>query len=212
MVLSVPDGANGYAYMIQMLDTSIETLSYVSMLTTGNKAHTVVVVGPEYQGLITCRPDRRGDHDQGPFRGHNGRTAVLDPDDLAPLHDIQDGFLLRPLSEFLGTEPLVDPPELAFMDWDDAKASGIGAFDYINMVLAWNTPSIEEIILMARFARIGVIPGERFTTDSMDDNMVAAIEAGVADAVAEISAHAKASTKLVNGWSWALEDMCRSDL
>ena len=51
MVLSVPDVGDEHVYMIQILDTSTECLPYVSTLTTGNRARTVVLVGPDFQGL-----------------------------------------------------------------------------------------------------------------------------------------------------------------
>ncbi len=209
MVLSVPAVGDEHAYMIQILDTSTETLPYVSTLTTGNKASTVALVGPDFQGVVPTDGVDAVLTTRGRFVAFGGRTAVLDPDDLAPLHTIQDGFHLRPLSEFLGTEAPLAPPELDLIPWDPEKAAGLGSLDYLAMALAWHVPSGDEIDLLSRFAEIGVVPGARFSTEGLAEDTVAALAAGVADARAEIEARSRAQTDEVNGWTWGLEDMSR---
>ena len=198
MVLSVPDVGDEHVYMIQILDTSTEALPYVSTLTTGNRRHTVVIVGPDHQGTVPTEGVDAVLTTRGRFLAFGGRTAVLDPDNLEPLHTIQDGFDLRPLSEFLRAEPPPAPRPLDLDAWDAEKAAGIGAFDYLNTALAWNVPSGDEIELMGRFAKIGVVAGVAYTTDGMSDDIVAAIEAGIADAQAEIEARAAAQSDFLN--------------
>lgn len=97
-------------------------------------------------------------------------------------HEIQDGITLSPLSEFLGTDRPADPEPIDFVPFDDEKASGPEVFDYINQTLAWHQPAFSEVADMARFGRIEVVPGERFTTDGFSPEIIAALEEGVADA------------------------------
>jgi hypothetical protein len=181
----------------------------VSTLTTGNRAHTVALVGPDFHGVIPTDGINGVISTRGRFLAFGGRTAVLDPDDLEPLHEIQDGFDLRPLSEFLGVDAPPEPPELDLIPWDPEVAAGRGSLDYVAMALAWHVPTGDEHDLLARFPQIGIIPGARFTTEGMDADAIAAIEAGVADAQAEIEERAKAQTDEVNGCTWGLEDMSR---
>ena len=48
VVISIPDVPDGQVYMLQMGDTSTESLPYISTLTTGNKAGDYVLVGPDF--------------------------------------------------------------------------------------------------------------------------------------------------------------------
>lgn len=209
IVVSVPDVVDPFTYMLQLGDTSTETLPYISTLTTGNQARNVALVGPDYQGHL---PADRLDGvitTRGQFVIVIGRTSIVDPDDLVPLQQIQDGMALRPLSEYLGTGTPPEPAPVAFPAWDDDKADGLGVFDYINQTLAWHPPAFGEVDHMARFAQIGVVPGQRFTTERMDDDLVAALESGIADAKAEIESMVEQISPVVNGWTWATNDISR---
>jgi hypothetical protein len=209
MVVAVPDVADGFSYMLQLGDTSTETLPYISTLTTGNKAGRFLLVGPDYQGYV---PSERFDGvitTRGQFVVVIGRVSILDPEDLEPLHTIQDGITLSPLSEILGTDRPSELAPIDFLPYDDEKASGLGIFDYINQTLTWHPPAIYEFADMARFGRIGVVPGEPFTTDAFSSEMIAALEQGVADAKAEIEENVERQTPVVNGWNWATVDVSR---
>lgn len=211
MVISVPDVPQGQVYMLQMGDTSTESLPYISTLTTGNKAGDYVLVGPDFQGYL---PATRFDGvitTRGQFVVMLGRTVVLDPDDLSAAHAIQDGMQMRPLSAFLGSEPPPKPEAVDFLPWEPEAAEGLGVFDYINMALAWHPPALYEVETMAAFAKIGVIPGQRFSSASLPAEVVKAVEAGVAEARDEIAklADETAGGELVGAWLWATKDNSR---
>ena len=209
IVVSVPDVDEPYSYMLQLGDTSTETLPYISTITTDNRAGRFAVTGPDFQGLL-----RTDDLDgviaaRGQYVIVLGRTSILDPDDLAPLHHIQDGMALTPLSEHLDTPAPPEPPPVDFPAWDDEHAAGVGVFTYVNAALAWHPPSFAEMPLMAEFARIGVMPGSPFNTDDMSRDVVDAIADGVADARVEIEANVERFTQRVNGWNWSTDDISR---
>jgi len=211
MVISVPDVPQGQVYMLQMGDTSTESLPYISTLTTGNKAGDYVLVGPDFQGYL---PATRFDGvitTRGQFVVMLGRTVVLDPDDLSAAHAIQDGMQMRPLSEFLGSEPPPEPEAVDFLPWDAEAAEGLGVFNYINMALAWHPPALYEVETMASFAKIGVIPGQRFSSAGLPAEVVQAVEEGVAEASAEIAklADETGGGELVGAWLWATKDNSR---
>ena len=105
IVISVPDVPDDQVYMLQMGDTSTETLPYVSTLTTNNKAGTYVLIGPDYQGLVEAENFDGVITTRGQLIMMLGRTIVFDPDDLSPIFAIQDGLVMQPLSEYLGKEP-----------------------------------------------------------------------------------------------------------
>ena len=84
-------------------------------------------------------------------------------------------------------------------------------FDTINMALAWHPPALYEVEAMAAFVRIGVIPGRRFSSAGLPAEVVQAVEAGVAEARAEIAklADETGGGELVGAWLWATKDNSR---
>ena len=62
---------------------------------------------------------------------------------------------------------------------------------------------------MARFARIGVIPGERFSTEGLSAQQIKALEAGVAEAKREMKAWWATPKATHNAWNWDLTDRSR---
>ena len=209
IVISVPDVPDGQIYMLQMGDTSTESLPYISTLTTNNRAGDYVLVGPDFQGYL---PADRFDGvitTRGQYVIMLGRTLLFDPNDLSPVHAIQDGMQMRPLSEFMGTEPPAEPAPVEFVPWDDERAAGLGVFDYINMALAWHPPAIHEVEAMASFAKIGVIPGQPFSTDGLSTDVIAAIEEGIADAKQDIQAWLDQPPATIGSWWWSADDVSR---
>jgi hypothetical protein len=210
VVISVPDVPEGQVYMLQLGDTSTESLPYISTLTTGNKASETVLVGPDFQGYL---PAPRFDGvitTRGQFVIMLGRTVVFDSQDLSPAHAVQDGMQMCPLSQFLSSEPPQEVEPVDFLPWKPEAAEGLGVFDYINMALAWHPPAIYEMDTMAEFARIGVMPGRRFTTEGLSPENVRAVEDGVAEARALINEMAnEGAGELVGSWSWAIKDISR---
>lgn len=209
IVISVPDVPKDQAYMLQLGDTSTETLPYISTITTNNKAGDYVLVGPDFQGYLPSDKFEGVITTRGQFVVIIGRTIVFDHSNLSPIFSIQEGMKIQPLSSFLGTEPPTEIAPVNFIPWDADKANGIGVFDYINMALAWHPPAIYEVDKMANFAQIGVIPGQPFSTDGLSDELVNALKAGITEAKQEIEQQVEKQGKSVNNWNWATEDISR---
>ena len=79
------------------------------------------------------------------------------------------------------------------------------------MALAWHPSAIYEMESMASFAQIGVIPGQRFSTNGLSAELVSAMEAGVAEASALIAQLAQESggQELIGTWLWGTKDISR---
>jgi hypothetical protein len=56
----------------------------------------------------------------------------------------------------------------------------------MNMALAGQLSTLEEILMLTSFAHIDVIPGARFTTAGMSEEVVSALEAGMSNALRDI--------------------------
>ena len=209
IVISVPDVPEGQSYLLQMGDTSTENLPYISTVTTHNKAGNYVLVGPEYQGYLPTDKLDGVITTRGQLVAMLGRTVITDPDDLTIPHKIQDGMKMRPLSTFLGTAPPPVPPAIEFVTWDAQKAAGVGVFEYINMALAWHPPAISELDAMARFSRIGVAPGQPFSTDGWPDEIVAAVNEAVVEVNNELDEAASTIGATSGNWQWDTTDISR---
>jgi hypothetical protein len=100
---------------------------------------------------------------------------------------IQAKYRLRPLSVFLKTPTPRPAPAVAFPLYDAAKASSHDFIGYINFLLPFAQPTVPaETDLMARFAKIGIGPGKPFDAATVDPTLLSAIDAGIADAKAEM--------------------------
>ena len=125
VVISVPDVPEDQVYMLQMGDTSTETLPYISTRTTDNKAGDYVMVGPDFPGYLPADRFAGVITTRGQIIVMLGRTLVTDPEDLVAAHAIQDGLQMQPISSFLGTPAPADPGPVDFIPWDDEKAAGL---------------------------------------------------------------------------------------
>lgn len=209
IVISVPDVPEGEVYMLQMGDTSTETLPYISTSTTNNKAGHYVLVGPEFQGYIPADKFDGVITTRGQFVVMLGRTVVSDANDLTVQRAIQSGIKMQAMSQFIGTKAPAEPDPVKFLPWDDKKAQGIGALDYVNMVLAWHPAAMSEQAAMTRFSRIGVVPGQTFSSDGLSDDVIAAIEQGIVEAEQEIKMVIEKPAKTVGNWAWDTSDISR---
>ncbi len=91
VVISVPDVPAGQVYMLQMGDTSPESLPYISTATTKNKVGDYGLVGPDFQGYLPADKFDGVITTRGQFVVMLGRTVLFDPNDLSPVH-----FSVRP--------------------------------------------------------------------------------------------------------------------
>jgi len=209
IVISVPDVPAGQSYMLQMGDTSTETLPYISTLTTNNQSGDYVLVGPEFQGALPSKKFDAVITTRGQLVIMLGRTTITDPEDLTATIAIQDGMQMRPLSAFLGTDAPPEPPAIDFLPWDADKAAGIGVFDYINMALAWHPPAMSELDMMASFSRIGVVPGQPFSTEGMSSEIIAAMEEAIIETNQKIDEEQTKRGAFSGNWQWDTSDISR---
>ncbi|MCG2842046.1 DUF1254 domain-containing protein [Sandaracinobacter sp. RS1-74] len=198
MVLSVPEVEEDRYYVMQLIDLFTHNFAYVGTRATGNGAGNFLIAGPKWKGGTPAgiRQVLRSESD---IVGILGRTQLKGANDLSNVHAVQAGYRLEPLSAFLGGKAPAPAPAPLFPPFDPARASGAESFAYLNMLLAFAQPPVgSETALLKRFARIGIAPGQPWPPRTLDPAVRAAIDAGVADAKAEIATAVKAA-KSSNG-------------
>jgi hypothetical protein len=150
-----------------------------------------------------------------------GRTQTNGPADYGAVHAIQDGYLLTPLSEWGGgavaqvapeAGPVPDPDTVADdIDRDTpplqqlATLSSPAFFDRALALLAVHPPHLTDWSLVARMARIGLVPGAGF--GDLDPAVQKALVDVPAGAQAVMAQALPRLANVVNGWQVNIDTM-----
>lgn len=202
-VFSIPDMGSRY-YIMPMLDGFSEVFHVASPATTGGGAQAYAVTGPGWSGTLP----------EGVTRVDSptamvwilGRIYCLGtPEDYAAVHALQDRFAVVPLSAWgKPYTPMASAVDPAF-DMKTAVRKQVNAldtnayFDDLAKLLATNPPKPQDAEIVARMARIGIVPGQEFDGSKLGAFDREAIRAVPKLALAEMALHLKRQKK-TNGW------------
>ncbi|MFE1320910.1 DUF1254 domain-containing protein [Kitasatospora phosalacinea] len=189
-VVSVPAVDRYYVLPFHDLDTTY--VGFVGARATGPGPGHHLVAGPCWAGEVPPGVDGvlRADTE---LVGCVGRTAYAGPQDADALRAVQGGYRLRPLSAFLGAEPPAPAPEPAWPVWREEASTGLGFFAVLDFLLGFFPVLPGHRDLRGRLAALGVDGRGTFDPGSLPAGVRSALEAGIADARAELEA-AKART------------------
>ena len=130
------------------------------------------------------------------------------PADYAAVHALQDKFSLVPLSSF-GKPYTPVPGEVdAALDMktgvrDQVDALDINAyFNYLAKLMKTNPPAPEDAPLVAKMAKIGLVPGQDFDASKLGAFDKEAIKAVPKLSQVKIMEYFKDAGKPVNGWQF----------
>lgn len=127
------------------------------------------------------------------------------------MHAIQDEYKLVPLSAY--GKPYTPPPgkvdpsiDMKTPVRDQVNAMDAATyFDTLARLMKDNPPAPADAPMVAKMAKIGIVPGQPFDASKLDPATTQALQ-GVPKAGAEkIRAHLKQTGKNVNGWTYSLE-------
>ena len=190
-VASVPAVAGGRYYVQQWIDLFTYNFAYIGSRATGNEAGSYLFVGPHWQGE-TPPGVRKVFRSETDIILTLTRTALNGPADVPAVQAVQAGMKLQPLSAFLGQPAPPSAPAIDFPVYDPAKARSHAFIGYLNFLLQFTRPpDASERELMERFASIGIAPGLPFDASKLPPETLAAIDAGIDDAKAEMAAQSK---------------------
>jgi hypothetical protein len=157
LVLHVPAVPDGRYYVMQFLDPYTNVFAYVGTRTTGDRAGSYVIVGPDYHGTLPRGlPVIRSAYERAWIAG---RTLVYGPSDLPEVHRIQNGYRLIPLASY----------ERAGLRWHPRRPrhvistataatvpTGLAFFDALGSALAENPPPAADGPVLSELAAVGV--------------------------------------------------------
>jgi hypothetical protein len=203
LVLSVPDTQDRY-YLMPLMDAWTNVFATPGKRTTGTRAGNFLITGPDWIGSIPAGMQQ--------FKSPTnmvwilGRTQTNGIEDYAAVHAIQDGYKLTPLASWGqayvlprgSADPTLDrniPPVEQLK-----KMSAIDYFNRLSRLLKSNPPPASEAPILAKLASIGIKPGERFDTATLDPEIAKGLDGSVATAIEKLEQGAKQTGQAVNGW------------
>jgi hypothetical protein len=165
-ILSIPDMGDRY-YIVPLLDGFSEVIEVASPHTTGRKAQTYAITGPGWSGTLP--------KDMTQVRSSTGLVWVLGriyctgtPEDYRAVHALQDKFSAVPLSSY--GKPYTPAPGVVDASQDmktavrkQVEGLDIDAyFNYLATLMKTNPPTDLDAPIVARMAKIGLVPGQEF--------------------------------------------------
>ncbi|WP_435608905.1 DUF1254 domain-containing protein [Pseudomonas knackmussii] len=183
LVLTLPAVEPGRYYSAQFVDAYTYNFGYVGSRTTGNGGGTFLLAGPDWKGQVPAGIDRVF-RSETEFAFVFYRTQLQGPNDLDNVKRIQAGYKVEPLSAFLHQPAPAAAPAVDFRVPLSAEAerSSLAFFEQLNFVLGFCPTHPSERALMARFAKLGIGPGQHFDEKALPADIRNAIAAGIADA------------------------------
>lgn len=196
VVLRVPKVATDRYYVVQMFDLFTFNFAYVGVRAAGFEAGDYLIVGPDWDGET---PDGITDvlRSETRLAGTLTRTALFGSEDMANVRAIQHGYAIQPLSEYAGLRPPPPVPDPIFPEWNEQRALSSAFVGYLNFVLGFVEPHPSEAELYERLAGIGIGAGRSWRPEDVPPDVLAAIEDGAKQGLADIDAQAAHTTSSI---------------
>lgn len=202
-ILSLPDMKGRY-YLFPLLDGWTSVFQVPGSRTTGTSAQTYAITGPGWKGTLPAG-----------MKEYKSPTSLVwmlgriyctgTPEDYAAVHALQDQCKLVPLSswgkDYTPPAGTVDPS----VDMKKAVREQVNALDAVSYftllaeLMKTNPPAAADAAAVARFARIGLVPGKDFDKSKLDADFVARIPHIAFDRIM-LQLKVGKSVKNVNGW------------
>ncbi|MCK1397068.1 DUF1254 domain-containing protein [Bradyrhizobium sp. 4] len=175
-VLSIPDMKGRY-FLLPMLDGWTSVFQVPGKRTTGTGAQTYAITGPGWKGSLPSG-----------VKEYKSPTAIVwllgriyctgTPQDYAEVHKLQDEFKLVPLSAY--GKPYTPPPGTVDPSIDMKTAvreqvnrmDAVAYFTLLCKLMKDNPASAADAPQLAKFAKIGIVPGEDFDTSKLKADFV----------------------------------------
>ena len=165
-VFSIPDMGNRY-YMMPILSGWSEVIKVAASTTTGSKAQVYAITGPGWKGTLPPGMTQ--------VKSPTGMVWILGriystgtPEDYAAVHALQDKFSVVPLSAWgKPTTPSQGVVDAAF-DMKTSVRKQVNALDAeayfrrLAELMKTNPPTAADAPMVAKMARIGLVPGKDF--------------------------------------------------
>jgi hypothetical protein len=203
-VLSLPD-AHGRYYLMPMLDAWTAVFQVPGKRTTGTGPQTYAITGPSWSGILPAgMTEYKSPTALVWFIGRIYCTGT--PKDYKAVHEMQDKVALVPLSSYgkpyTPTAGTVDPNiDMKTAVRDQVNALDVAAyFNLLAQLMKDNPPTVEDAPMVARIARIGIVPGQPFDLTKLSTDAQQALKNVPKAGFGKIMGYFKDAGKIENGW------------
>jgi hypothetical protein len=200
-VLSLPDFGDRY-FLMPMLSGWTDVFEVPGKRTTGTKAQTYAITGPNWKGrLPEGVKELRSPTDMVWILGRTYCTGT--PEDYEACHAIMDKYQLVPLSAY--GKPYTPPSGKVDRAIDMKtpvreqvhRMDAAAYFKLLADLMRDNPPTKEDAPLVGKLAKIGIVPGKDFDPTKLP---AAAAQRIPRAAQEQIMGHFKAGGTDLNGW------------
>lgn len=199
LVLTIPKIDKDRYFSVQLIDLYTHNFDYLGARTTGNDGGIYLIAGPGWRGEApsgiakVIRPETQ-------IAYAIYRTQLFGVKDLDNVRQIQAGYLVQPLSTFLGSSAPPAARAIDFPPYDAERARGAGFFSYLSFLMQFEPLHTSEVDLRRRFSTIGILPGRPFDGDKLTPESLQALLDGIADAEKEFAEFKKTQldTQVIN--------------
>ena len=208
-IVSVPDMKDRY-FVLPMLDGWTNVFQDPGKRTTGTKAQKYAITGPGWSGTLPAGVTE--------YKAPTGLVWILGriycigtPEDYKAVHALQDQVSAVPLSAY-GKPYTAEPGKVdAAIDMKAAPRDQVNAMDgaaYFKLaaeLMKANPPSAADAPMVAKLAKIGIVPGQDFDASKLDPAVAKGIAAAPKHGQEKISAYLKEAlvtgdAKAEHGW------------
>jgi len=203
-VLSIPDMADRY-FLFPMLDGWTDVFQVPGKRTTGGIPQRYLITGPNWKGTTPVGlVEYKSPTNIVWILGRIYCTGT--PEDYKEVHELQDHCTIEPLSSF-GKE--YAPPENKVDPNIDMKTpvrdqvNSLATVDYFTLLaklLKTNPPAAGDAPIVAKLAKIGIVPGQDFDAAKLDASQTADVPK---IAFEKIMGHFAQAGKPINGWMFS---------
>jgi hypothetical protein len=207
-ILNIPDMKDRY-FLFPMLDGFTNVFQVPGKRTTGTKAQKYAITGPGWSGTLPAGVTE--------YKAPTNLVWILGriyctgtPEDYKAVHALQDQVSVVPLSAFgkpytPATGKVDASVDLRTGPRDQVNAmDGAAYFKLFAELLKANPPSAEDAPMIAKLAKIGIVPGQDFDASKLDQAVAKGIAAAPKPGQEKISdlkeAIVAGYAKLENGW------------
>ncbi len=207
-VLSLPDLKDRYA-LFPMLDGWTDVFQVPGKRTTGTAAQTYAITGPGWSGSLPAGVKE--------FKSPTSLAWLLGriyctgtPEDYAAVHALQDEIKLVPLSSYgkpYSPPPGVVDPEIDMKTPVREQVNRMDAIEFFTLLaelMKANPPAPADAPEVAKFAAIGLVPGQDFDASKLKADFVKRIPEFAFDRI-KLQFKINREIKDVNGWYYTLK-------
>lgn len=207
-IVSIPDMKDRY-FLMPMLDGFTNVFEVPGKRTTGTKAQKYAVTGPGWTGTLPAGVTQ--------YKAPGNMVWILGriyctgtPEDYKAVHALQDKVSAVPLSAY--GKPYTPAPGKVdtAIDMKTAPRDQVNALDgaaYFKLfaeLLKSNPPAADDAPMVAKLAKIGIVPGQDFDASKLEPAVLKGVNAAPKPAQDKISnlkeAIVRGDAKVDNGW------------